>query len=70
MWGSPLDDLFATMCMYPWVCAQMTMQVDTDGKDMPTYFASTDEIQAQMKQNADASLPTTGDVEVKKQSSA
>ena len=51
------------MCMYPWVCAQMTMQVDTDGKDMPTYFASTDEVKQEMATlSASAALPTVGEV--------
>jgi len=48
IWGSPLDDLFTTMCVYPIVCAQMQMQAETDGKGMPTYFASADALQAEM----------------------
>jgi choline-glycine betaine transporter len=58
IWGSPLDDLFTTMCVYPIVCAQMQMQADTDGKDMPTYFATADQLQADMAALGGGALPT------------
>jgi choline-glycine betaine transporter len=55
IWGSPLDDLFATMSVYPIVCGQMYMQVTTDGKDAPTYCACFDEIKAEMLAALDGS---------------
>jgi choline-glycine betaine transporter len=60
IWGSPLEDLFCVMCMYPMVCAQIQIQAETDGEGMPTYFASADEIEAEMKALADdePGLPT------------
>ena len=48
IWGSPLEDLFCAMMLYPITLAQMEMQATTNGKDAPTYFASADEVQAQM----------------------
>merc|ERR1711865_644302 len=71
IWGNPLDDLWATMCVYPIVLAQMKMQVDTDGKDAPTYFASADKIQQDMYElkDGDKTLPTlaggSSDIELK-----
>ena len=62
IWGFALEDLFCAIMMYPFVLAQMEMQVATDGKDAPTYFASAEEIKAEMsslkESDADA-LPTT-----------
>jgi hypothetical protein len=49
VWGSPVEDLFCAMCVYPIVLAQMQMQVNTDGAGAPTYFASADELSAQMQ---------------------
>jgi len=59
IWGNPLDDLFASMCIYPVVCGQMLMQVDTDGKDAPTYCACIDEIKAEMLKALPDSAPPT-----------
>jgi choline-glycine betaine transporter len=62
IWGFALEDLFCAIMMYPFVLAQMEMQVATDGKGAPTYFASAEEIKAEMsalkESDADA-LPTT-----------
>ena len=61
IWGFALEDLFCAIMMYPFVLAQMEMQLATDGKDAPTYFASAEEIKAEMsslkESDADA-LPT------------
>jgi len=60
VWGSPLDDLFTTMCAYPFVLGQMLMQADTDGEGAPTYFACVDQMQAEMAALMDdgPALPT------------
>lgn len=48
------------MVFYPIVLAQMQMQVTTDGKDAPTYFASADEVREEMKiHSGGAALPTS-----------
>ena len=61
IWGFALEDLFCAIAMYPFVLAQMEMQLATDGKGAPTYFASAEEIKAEMssakESDADA-LPT------------
>lgn len=63
IWGSPLEDLFSAMMVYPIVLAQMQMQVSNDGDKAPTYFASADEVQAEMTALKPGSLPgaRTGD---------
>jgi len=58
IWGSPLEDLFCSMMLYPIVLAQMEMQATTDGKDAPTYFASADQVQADMSALSVDLLPT------------
>jgi len=61
IWGNALEDLFCAIMLYPFVLAQMEMQATTDGSGAPTYFASADEVQAEMaslkESDADA-LPT------------
>mgnify|MGYP005734280185 CR=1 FL=1 len=50
------------MVLFPIVLAQMQMQAETDGKDAPTYFASTDEVKEEMATlSARAALPTVGE---------
>jgi choline-glycine betaine transporter len=49
IWGNPLEDFWAAMCMYPFVLAQIQMQCDTDGLGAPTYFKSLDDMQAELK---------------------
>jgi hypothetical protein len=48
VWGSYMDDVFSTMFLWPIVLAQASMAVESENKDAPTYFASTDEIEAEM----------------------
>ena len=49
VWGFPPEDVFCAMVMYPFVLAQMEMHVAADGKGAPAYFASADEIRAEMR---------------------
>jgi hypothetical protein len=49
IWGSYMDDLFAAMFMWPFALAQMWLAAESDNKDAPTYFASTDALEADMK---------------------
>ena len=59
VWGSPMDDLFASLFLWPVVLAQLEMCADTDGKDAPAYWASTDEMIETLKQSEDtAALPS------------
>jgi hypothetical protein len=71
VYGSPFDDIFAALFAYPWTLAQIKMAVDTDNKDAPTYFASADELIADMAAAADktpgvASGVSSNDVESSK----
>jgi choline-glycine betaine transporter len=53
VYGSAIDDIFVALFAYPWALAQIKMAVDTDNKDAPTYFASADELIADMAAAAD-----------------
>ena len=48
IYGSPIDDLFASLIGWPFVLAQMQMHASTGGEGKPLYFASTDEMIAEM----------------------
>uniref|UniRef100_A0A7S3AL85 Uncharacterized protein n=1 Tax=Haptolina ericina TaxID=156174 RepID=A0A7S3AL85_9EUKA len=48
VWGSPADDFVVALTIWPFVLAQMKMHADTDGKDKPLYFASADELIAEL----------------------
>jgi len=52
--GSPIDDMTASLVMYPFVLAQCAMMADKDGAGAPHYCASADEVIAEM-----ANLATT-----------
>jgi hypothetical protein len=65
VWGFALEDLFCAIMLYPFVLAQMEMQVSTDGKGAPTYFASADELQvlmASLKEGDADALPTVKEI--------
>jgi choline-glycine betaine transporter len=53
VWGSPVDDIFVALLMYPFVLAQCAMQVGNDGAGSPDYFASADEVIAEMAEASD-----------------
>jgi len=53
VYGTPIDDGFASLIMWPFVIAQMGIMVETDGEGAPLYFASADEVIAEMAANAD-----------------
>ena len=57
VWGSPVDDLFASLLMYPFVLAQCSMMADTDGKDAPLYFASAEEVIQEMAVKGGEPMP-------------
>mmetsp|Transcript_22047 Transcript_22047/g.56275 ORF Transcript_22047/g.56275 Transcript_22047/m.56275 type:complete len:1013 (-) Transcript_22047:54-3092(-) len=57
VWGSPFDDIFVSLFMYPFVLAQCAMMAETDGESAPGYFVAVDEVRAEM-----ASLSTAGAV--------
>jgi hypothetical protein len=48
VWGSPIDDICASLFMYPFVISQCSMMAATNGKDAPLYFASADEVIEEM----------------------
>merc|ERR1719473_2296145 len=48
VFGSPVDDIFASLILYPFVLSQAVMMADTEGKDAPLYFASAEEVIAEM----------------------
>ena len=50
IWGSPVDDYFIGVVFYPFCIAQAHMQAESEGKDMPSYFKSADEIIVQMQE--------------------
>jgi hypothetical protein len=61
VWGSAVDDIVATIFMWPFVLSQMQMMADTDGADAPLYFADADIVIADMAAAADGeALPTSG----------
>jgi hypothetical protein len=43
IWGSMLDDMWACIVWYPFVCAQLQIQAETDGAGARLYFADVDE---------------------------
>jgi len=69
IWGFALEDLFCAIMVYPFVLAQMEMQAASDGSGAPTYFASADEIKAEMtslkESDADALPTVTAGKEIK-----
>jgi len=68
VFGSPIDDIFASLILYPFVLSQAVMMADTEGKNAPLYFASADEVIAEMTSLSSAA-PVVGapikEVEVK-----
>ena len=60
VWGSPIDDMTATLFFWPLALSQMQMMADTDGKDAPAYWADADIVIDLMATNAETpGLPTT-----------
>lgn len=49
VWGSFVDDIFATLFLWPVVLAQVQMAVASENSDAPTYCASTDELETKMQ---------------------
>lgn len=43
VWGCMLDDMWACIVWYPFVCAQLQIQAETDGAGARLYFADVDE---------------------------
>jgi hypothetical protein len=68
VWGSPVDDMFASLMMYPFAISQCSMMAETDGKDAPLYFASAEEVIREM--SAASSNGRTSDDKVKEASYA
>merc|ERR1712072_1396754 len=54
VWGSILDDIFATMFLWPIVLAQVNMMAESDGRGKPTYWKDADELIATMQSVKDA----------------
>mmetsp|Transcript_3757 Transcript_3757/g.11598 ORF Transcript_3757/g.11598 Transcript_3757/m.11598 type:complete len:986 (+) Transcript_3757:94-3051(+) len=42
IWGCTLDDMWACLVWYPFVCAQLQIQAETDGEGAQAYFADVD----------------------------
>jgi hypothetical protein len=57
VFGSPIDDISASLVMHPFVLAQCAMMADTDGKDAPRYYASADEMIQEMANLASNATP-------------
>jgi hypothetical protein len=67
VYGSPIDDIFVALFFYPWTLAQIKMAVATDNEGAPTYFASADELIAEMADAMDKPAGVSaGDVESSK----
>jgi len=58
VWGSYVDDLYVSLFGCPLVLAQLQMAAETDNKDAPTYFASTDLLVAELANLVDEALPS------------
>jgi len=48
VWGSAVDDIFASVFLPQFSLSQITMMADTDGEGAPFYFASADEVIGEM----------------------
>jgi hypothetical protein len=46
IWGSLAEDLWVSLCMYPFVCAQVELHAENDGEGAPDYFHDLDALLA------------------------